>query len=100
MCLISGLVGQRISLHVSTETNCNFTANFEPVQKDRGACCLQVGSGKLLKKAENSDIVYCLEHNRISRRCIRKGEVTNMLMTMLPREELDQEQFLCKYNTS
>ena len=45
----------------------------------------------LLKKARNSDIAYWLEHNRISRRCVQKGEVvTNILMRMMPQEELKQ----------
>ena len=45
---------------------------------------------KVLKKTANSDIAYWLEHNRISRRCVRKGEVTNILMRMMPQETLEQ----------
>ena len=45
---------------------------------------------KLLKKATNSDIAYWLERNRISRRCVRKGEVTNILMTMMHQEAIEQ----------
>ena len=45
---------------------------------------------KILKKSANSDIAHWLEHNRISRRCVRKGEVTNILMRMMPRETLKQ----------
>ena len=40
--------------------------------------------------ASNSDIAYWLKHNRISQRCVRNGEVTYILMTMIPQEELEQ----------
>ena len=45
---------------------------------------------KLLKKAANLEIAYLLEHNIIPWRCVRKVEVTNILMTMIPQEELEQ----------
>ena len=44
---------------------------------------------KLLKKAMNSDIAYWLEHNRITQRCVRKGDITNILMKMMMQEELE-----------
>ena len=31
-----------------------------------------------------------IEHNRIIRRCVRKGEVTNVLMRMKSQEKLEQ----------
>ena len=54
-----------------------------PLQRDRW-------KRKFLKKAANLGIAYWLEHNRISRRCVWKGEVANILMTMMPQEALEQ----------
>ena len=54
-----------------------------PLQHDRR-------KRKLLKKAANSHNVYWLEHNKTSRRCVWEGEVTNMLMTIMRPEKLEQ----------
>ena len=59
------------------------TETLIPLQRDRW-------KRKLLTKAANSDIVYWLEHNRISRRCVRKGGVLNILLIMMYPEELEQ----------
>ena len=43
-----------------------------------------------MTKAANADIAYWLKHNRISRRCVRRGGVPNIIMTMMHTEELEQ----------
>ena len=53
----------------------------------------------LLKKTANLDIAYWLEHNRISQRCVRKVEVTNIPMTMMTQAaelECFDKSFLTK----
>ena len=50
----------------------------------------QLVEAETLKKAVNLVIAYWLEHNIISQRCVWKGEVTNVLMTMMHPEELKQ----------
>ena len=54
-----------------------------PLQRDRW-------KRKLLKKAANSDIAFWLEHNRISRQCVRRRGVTNILTSLGQSEELKQ----------
>ena len=51
------------------------TETLIPLQQDQWKL-------KLLKKAANSDIVYWLEHNRLSQQCLLHGRVSNILMSM------------------
>ena len=59
------------------------TETLIPLQHDRW-------KRRLLKKSANSDVAHWLEHNRITQRCVWKGEVTNILMRLTTQEELER----------